>query len=201
MVRRPTPLEVNKMDVSVSGRHTTVSEPLRRLAVEKIGRLDRYLAGMDRAEVHFWEEQNANAGSREFCEVTMEGHGRHVRCKVSAPDGFTAVDLAVDKLERQLEKLKTKLERRRKKRDRPDIDPALVPESLVSNGELAPYDEPVYHIVKTKRFELSAMDPQEAALQMDLLNHDFFVFTNAETTRSAVVYRRADGDIGLIDVG
>ena len=189
------------MDVSVSGRHTTVSEPLRRSAIEKIGRLDKYLAGIDRAEVHFWEENNASAERREFCEVTLEGHGRHVRCKVSAPDGFTAIDLAVDKLERQLEKLKTKLERRRKKRARPEIDPELVPESLVSNGEVAGHDEPVYHIVKTKLFELTAMDPQEAALQMDLLNHDFYVFTNAETTRSAVVYRRADGDIGLIDVG
>jgi ribosomal subunit interface protein len=190
------------MDVSVSGRHTKISEPLRRLTEEKIGRLDKYLAGMDRAEVHFWEEKNASAQRREFCEVTIEGHGHHVRCKVSAPDGFTAVDLAVDKLERQLGKLKTKLVQRRKKGGRPEIDPELVPATLIGNGDGAGEDnEPVYHIVKTKTFELTAMDPQAAALRMDLLNHDFFVFTNAETTRSAVVYRRSDGDIGLIDVG
>jgi putative sigma-54 modulation protein len=192
------------MDVSVSGRHTTVSEPLRRLAEEKIGRLEKYLGGMNRAEVHFWEEKNASVGSREFCEVTIEGHGHHVRCKVSAADSFTAVDLAVAKLERQLEKLKTKLQRRRKGRTRPDIEPDLVPDNLVGNGRSLTSEgepEPVYHIVKTKRFELTAMDPQSAALRMDLLNHDFYVFTNAETTKSAVVYRRADGDIGLIDVG
>lgn len=190
------------MDVSVSGRHTTVSEPLRRLAQEKVGRLDRYLTGMERAEVHFWEEKNAQAQRREYCEVTMEGHGHHVRCKVSAPDGFTAVDLAVDKLERQLRKLKTKIERRRKQRSRPQLDAELVPESLVTNGGPASDEpEPVYHIVKSKRFELTTMDPQAAALQMDLLNHDFYLFTNADTTRSAVVYRRTDGDIGLIDVG
>lgn len=184
------------MEVSVSGRHTTVSEKLRNQTVDKIGRLDKYLGGMDRAEVHFWEEKNARTDAREYCEVTIEGHGHHIRCKVSAPDGFTAVDLAVDKLERQLRKLKTKIERRRKSRDKPAIDAALVPDSLLSSGDVS---EPMYRIVKSKRFDLTAMDPQEAALQMDLLNHDFYVFTNEDTSKSAVVYRRDDGDIGLID--
>lgn len=186
------------MEVSVSGRHTTVSETLRSQAVDKIGRLDKYLAGMERAEVHFWEEKNAHSASREYCEVTMEGHGHHIRCKVSAPDGFTAIDLAVDKLERQMRKLKTKVERRRRSRTRPEIEPELVPDSLIPTDE---QPEPVYRIVKSKRFELTPMEPHEAALQMDLLNHDFYVFTNAETDNSAVVYRRSDGDIGLIDAG
>lgn len=185
------------MEVSVSGRHTTVSEKLRNQTVEKIGRLDRYLGGMNRAEVHFWEEKNAKSDAREYCEVTMEGHGHHVRCKVHAADGYTAVDLAVDKLERQLRKLKTKIERRRQGRERLEIEPELVPDSLLGNGE--PSDA-VYQIVKSKRFELTAMEPQEAALQMDLLNHDFYVFTNTDTNKSAIVYRRGDGDIGLIDV-
>jgi putative sigma-54 modulation protein len=186
------------MDVSVSGRHTTVSETLRRQATDKIGRLERYLAGMDRAEVHFWQEHNAKVEAREFCEVTMEGHGHHVRCKVSAPDGFTAIDLAVEKLEKQLRKLKTQVERRRHDRSRLELPPDLVPERLVG-GDTEP--EPVYRIVKSKTFSLTAMDPQSAALQMDLLNHDFYVFTNVETTQAAVVYRRDDGNIGLIDVG
>lgn len=186
------------MDVSVSGRHTTVSETLKNQAVDKIGRLDKYLMGMDRAEVHFWEEKNAKSDNREFCEVTLEGHGHHIRCKVSAPDGFTAVDLAVDKLERQMRKLKTKIERRNRSREKPTIEPELVPESLIPAEDVP---EPVYHIVKSKRFDLTAMEPQEAALQMDLLNHDFYVFTNSDTEKSAVVYRRDDGDIGLIDAG
>jgi putative sigma-54 modulation protein len=185
------------MEVSVSGRHTTVSETLRRQAVEKIGKLDKYLAGMDRAEVHFWEEKNARTDAREYCEVTLEGHGHHIRCKVHAADGFTAIDLAVDKLERQMRKLKTKVERRRKSRIKPQIEPDLVPESLVT-GE--PEPDPVYRIVKTKRFDVTPMAAHEAALQMDLLNHDFYVFVNTDTGKSAVVYRRDDGDVGLIDV-
>ncbi|MEM7272291.1 MAG: ribosome-associated translation inhibitor RaiA [Actinomycetota bacterium] len=165
--------------------------------MEKIGRLDKFLGGMDRAEVHFWEEKNPRIDNREVCEVTMEGHGHHVRCKVSAPDGFTAIDLAVDKLERQLRKLKTKVKNRTQNRERLELEVELVPDSLLPEDD-AP--SPVYNIVKTKRFETSSMDPQEAALQMDLLNHDFYVFQNVESEKSAVVYRRADGDVGLIEL-
>lgn len=184
------------MEVTVSGRHTTVSETLRQQAVDKIGRLDRYLSGMDWAEVHFWEE-TPRSGKVEFCEVTMEGHGHHIRTKVSAPDGFTAVDLAVDKLERQLRKLKTRIHKRNRKRERVELSTDLVPETLLV-GEADP--EPVYNIVKTKRFDITSMDAESAALQMDLLNHDFYVFVNEETSNAAVVYRRDDGDIGLIDL-
>jgi len=185
------------MEVTVSGRHTTVSESLRNRAEEKIGRLGKYLDGMDRAEVHFWEEKNQRIRDKEFCEVTMEGHGHHIRCKVSAPDGFTAIDLAVDKLERQIRKLKTKVRKRYQGRDRPQIEPELVPDHLIPTDD-AP--EPMYNIVKSKLFEINSLDPQGAALQMDLLNHDFYLFTNSETSRAAVVYRRDDGDIGLIEV-
>lgn len=183
------------MEVSVSGRHTAVPETLRQQATEKIGRLDRYL-GMERAEVHFWQENNKNKGDSDFCEVTLQGHGHHVRCKVSAPDGFTAIDLAVDKLERQLRKLKTKVQKQRRDRSKPEIEPELVPESLIPSDE----PEPIYAFAKTKTFNLDVVEPDAAALQMDLLDHDFYLFTNKLTGRNAVVYRREDGDVGLIDI-
>lgn len=183
------------MEVSVSGRHTAVPETLRQQATEKIGRLDRYL-GMERAEVHFWQEKNRKKGDSDFCEVTLQGHGHHVRCKVSAPDGFTAIDLAVDKLERQLRKLKTKVQKQRRDRSKPEIEPELVPDSLIPSDE----PEPIYAFAKTKTFDLDVVEPSEAALQMDLLDHDFFLFTNKLTGRNAVVYRREDGDVGLIDI-
>lgn len=181
------------MDVRVSGRRTTVSERLKSQAIDKIGRLDKYLSGINSAEVHFWEEKVAARDAREFCEVTLQGHGHHIRTKVSAPDGFTAVDLAVDKLERQLTKLKSKIDKKNRSRERVQIDPELVPETLV--------DEPAveFDIVRNKTFALKVMSPQEAALQMDLLNHGFYMFANDETGLTAVVYRREDGDIGLIN--
>src|SRR5687767_11422032 len=97
---------------------------------------------MDRAEVHFSEEKNPRIQDKESCEVTLEGHGHHVRCKVSAPDGFVAIDRAVEKLEHQLHKLKTKLNRRTGSPDPDEIVTALPDDAAAS----AP------RIVKTKQF-------------------------------------------------
>ncbi len=177
------------VDIKVSGRHTEVSDVLRQATIDKIGRLGRYVDGMERAEVHFSEERNPRIVDKEICEVTLEGHGHHVRCKVAAPDGFAAVDRAVEKLEHQLHKLKTKLGRRAAGPADDQIVTSLPDDAAAS----AP------RIVKTKQFAMSTMDADEAMLQMDLLGHDFYVFTNDHTGRAAVVYRREDGDVGLID--
>jgi len=96
------------LEITVSAHHMDISPALRAAAEEKIGRLSRFLGGMERAEVHFSEERNPRIVAKEVCEVTMEGEGHHVRCRVAASDAFAAVDLAVEKLEHQLHKLKTK---------------------------------------------------------------------------------------------
>jgi putative sigma-54 modulation protein len=188
------------VDISVSSRNTEISESLRATTVEKIGRLARFLDGMERAEVHFSEERNPRIADKEICEVTLEGHGHHVRAKVHAPDGFVAVDRAVEKLEHQLHRLKTKLVRRHHPNGRAAGALAGAPgragdddDGDGDEGERRP------RIVKTKRFEIKPMTAEEAAMQMDLLNHDFYFFTNSETSRAAVVYRRSDGDVGLIE--
>lgn len=196
------------MDVTVSSRNVDLTEALRGAAEEKIGRLDRYLDGMERAEVHFFEERNPRIADKDVCEVTMSGHGHHVRAKVAASDPFAAVDAAVSKLEHQLHKLKTKLVSRSHPRRRPEPPPAALVGSPVGD-DLPPLpleDEPVrseddgaVRIVKSKRFTMKPMTPEEAVLQMELLGHSFYFFSNAETGRCAVVYRRAVGDVGLID--
>ena len=181
------------MDITVSSRHADVSPALRSAVADKIGRLDRFLDGMERADVHFSEERNRRIAAREVCEVTLEGHGHHVRAKVAAPDQFAAVDLAVAKLEHQLTRLKTKLVRRNhgSRVSANGKAAAAVAEVSTESGEP--------RIVKVKRFAMKPMPPDEAALQMDLLGHSFFFFSNATTGKAAVVYRRADGDVGLID--
>jgi putative sigma-54 modulation protein len=105
------------LEITVSARHTDISPALRAAAEDKIGRLSRFLDGMDRAEVHFSEEHNPRIAAKEVCEVTLEGHGHLVRCKASAADGFAAVDVAVEKLEHQLYKLKSKLVPRKARRN------------------------------------------------------------------------------------
>jgi putative sigma-54 modulation protein len=111
------------LEITVSARHTDISPALRAAAEEKIGRLSRFLDGMDRAEVHFSEEHNPRISAKEVCEVSLEGGGHHVRCKAAAADGFAAIDLAVEKLEHQLYKLKSKLVPRKARRGGPDPDP------------------------------------------------------------------------------
>ena len=188
------------MDVSVSSRNIELTDALRSAAEEKIGRLSRFLEGMDRAEVHFLEEKNPRiADKKDVCEVTMAGHGHHVRVKVAAADPFAAVDLAVNKLEHQLHKLKTKLvARNHPRKDRV----AAAPIDELDDLDGRPLeDDPVDpdRIVKSKSFVMKPMSPEEAVLQMDLLGHDFFFFSNADTGKAGVVYRRRSGDIGLID--
>ena len=177
----------------MSSRNIDLSDGLRSAATEKIGRLHRFLDGMDRAEVHFLEEKNPRiADKKDVCEVTMAGHGHHVRVKVAAADPFAALDAAVNKLEHQLHKLKTKIVARN--HPRPARPAPGLPADELDAQQLDPA-----RIVKTKSFVMRPMTPDEAALQMDLLGHDFFFFSNAETGRSGVVYRRRSGDIGLID--
>jgi putative sigma-54 modulation protein len=199
------------MRVTVSSRNTDVSEALRAAATEKIGRLDRFLDGLERAEVHFSEERNPRITDKEVCEVTMEGHGHHIRCKVAAPDGFAAVDRAVEKLEQQLTRLKTRLKGKSKlngRADRTTAGPAartvaaVIDEDEDAESTLA--DEAYITrsgqaIVKRKSFAMRPLSVDDAVLQLDLLDHDFFFFTNADTGGPAVLYRRHSGGLGLIE--
>lgn len=193
------------MQVTVSRRNTEVPESLRIMAEEKISRLGRFVEGLDTAEVHFWEHKNPRIADKEVCEVTIEGHGHHVRTKVQAADGFQAVDKAYEKLEHQLHKLKTKLNRRHHGRPKNyKGSDALGAVAVLEEQEPVVIDEDVEddgfpRIVKSKRFAIHPMSADEAAERMELLGHGFFFFTNIETSRAAVIYLREDGHLGLID--
>ena len=185
------------MDVIVNGRRMEVSDELRRLAVDKVSRVARIVA-MERAEVLFSQEANARIPKQVRCEVTLEGQGHHVRAKVADADGFSAIDKALTKVEAQLKRLKSKL--RHKGTD--SVRTAPAEEGIVSAASVAvaePDRQVGPRIVKSKRFAMMPMTPEEAAGRMDLLGHGFFFFTNIDTHRAAVVYRRDDGDVGLID--
>ncbi len=199
------------MQVTVSRRHTEISDNLRVMAEEKIGRLARFVEGLDHAEVHFSEHKNPRIADKEVCEVTIEGHGHHVRCKVQAPDGYQAIDKAYDKLEHQLHKLKTKLTKRyhgspKRVKKADSLGAVIAPPADVELAARAEAEAAVAvavddgpRIVKSKRFAMFPMSPEEAAERMELVGHGFFFFTNVDTSRAAVVYQRDDGQVGLID--
>jgi putative sigma-54 modulation protein len=188
------------LDVTVSSRHVELTSALRRATEERIGRLSRFLDGMDRAEVHLYEERNPRiADKKDVCEVTVEGHGHHVRAKVAAPDPFAAVDAAAQKLEHQLHKLKTKLVGRNHPRGRSNgtnhVNGSAPSATLPDDEE----GEQPGLILRTKRLAAKPMSVDEALMQLDLLGHDFFVFTNVETGRCNVLYHRKAGGFGLIE--
>jgi len=187
------------MDVTISTRRTELTPRLEDYVKEKVGRLDRFVDGLDRAEVHLFEETNPRIiDKKETCEVTLEGHGHHLRAKVSAPDSFAAVDAAVAKLEKQARKLKTRLLNRWQNTG----DAALLEaaNSVTFTDELQAEEEPPPpRIVKSKKFHIAPMTPDDAVLELELVNHDFYFFHNTETERAAIVYRRDDGDYDLID--
>ena len=183
------------MQVNISSRRTVVSDRLQDLTETKLGRLDKYVPGLERADVHFCEERNPRISDKEICEVTVLGDGHRVRTKVTAPDPYTALDLATEKLEHQLYKLKSKLHRH----EHSGEQTIRLDDPLPISGDVPVEDDNVSQIVKKKQFAIDPMSAEDAVLQMELLGHDFFLFTNVDTNRSAVVYVRDDGDIGLID--
>jgi putative sigma-54 modulation protein len=187
------------VDVTISCRHVELPEAVRTLAREKVSKLSRFLDGWDHADINFSEEKNPRISAKEVCEVTLRGHGHVIRAKAAAADPVAAVDRVVDKLEHQVDKLKTRLRRRSHGRKPALVDGEAV--ATLAGDRASDTDDASPLIVKTKRFDIKPMTPDEAALQIDLVGHDFYFFTNAETGVAAVLYRRDDGNLGLIDAG
>ena len=145
------------------------------------------------AEVEFHEQRNPRVADKEDVEVTITTTtGTLIRAGAHAPDPYAAVDMVVDRLERQVRKLKEKLVGRSHPRPSHEARVHSAPEDD-DDGDQSP------KIVRTKRFEIKPMTAEEAALQMDLLGHDFYLFSNSDSGEPNVVYRRRDGDYGLIE--
>jgi putative sigma-54 modulation protein len=177
------------MELIVKGRNIQVSNTLRKYAEDKVGRITRYFNKINKIEVELTSEKNPSVSNSQTVEVTVFSKGILVRATKSSTDMYASIDLVVDKLERQIKKYKSKLYKSLKQKE--------------GLGRLAKVDreveeEPEPKIVRTKQIEVKPMTPEEAALQMELLGHDFFVFANSETEEVNIVYRRRDDNYGLI---
>ena len=180
------------MEVTISSRGTRMTPRLEEMVMEKVNRLDRLLHGLDRAEVHFSEERNPRISDKDVCELHVEGHGHHVHCKAAGPDEITAVERSIHKAERGLRKLKTKeVNRQHHTGGRHD--------KYQEAQDIVIPDAAEVDFVREKQIVSSPMSAVEAVQQMMTLGHDFFLFTNDETGRASVVYRRKSGDYGLLE--
>lgn len=189
-------------------RNCDVNSRLREHCEEKLTHVGRFWPRVDDALVRFSQERG-----RFSAEVTLISGGMITRAEERADDQRQAFDLAVDKVERQLDRYKKKTQTRQRRQNNHDnvagtiIHPveALPPEPLPTtgpelngNGNGAAHDDE-QDMVRVKRFALKPMSPEEAALQMDLLGHEFFVFRDAESDEVSVVYKRHSGGYGLIE--
>ena len=184
------------MDVVIRGKNVKVSESLRTAATEHLTKLDRFANGFARAEVDFSEERNPRIADNQKCEVLVHVKGHLLKAHASASEPFAALYAVCDKVEHQVKRLKDK----RVARSHPKrVRTQRVEVPLLEDEEEEQQESQTARIVKTKEFTIKPMTAEEAVLQMDLLGHDFFLFTSSETGRAAVIYRRNDGNFGLIE--
>ncbi|MCC8356362.1 MAG: ribosome-associated translation inhibitor RaiA [Oscillospiraceae bacterium] len=174
------------MTFTFTSKKYEVSDELKAYAEKKIGKIDRLFRTESEASVTFSEERG-----RYLAEVTLRNNGMYYRVSETTSDMFASIDSAVAAIERQVRKNKTRLSKRL--RDGAFERTAAVPAPADDQ------DETEYPIIRTKRFSMKPMSPEEAILQMDLLGHEFFAFRNEqEDDAFAVVYKRKNGGYGLI---
>ncbi len=185
------------MNCVIRGHNLQVTDALRDFIERKLSKLERYFDNS--AKVEAYVSLNVLKDGHKV-EVTIPFPGLLVRAEELSEDMYASVDLVVEKLERQIRKYKTRVNRR--SRQDAGLRNKLKENASNKNIPVATLDEEDdsnYKIVRTKRFNLKPMDTEEAILQMELLGHNFFVFTNAVTDQVNVIYRRKDGKVGLIE--
>lgn len=180
------------MKIIVKGKNLQVTPALKEHAEKRLERLDRFFEHIDEAHVTQTIERNW-----QIVDVTLKAGGLLLRSEQKSDDMYTSIDMAADHLERQLKKFKERLYARTR-HQAPRVVNGVAPPPIEEsepegdNGVLA-------RVVRVKRFPLKPMSTEEAVLQLELLGHNFFVFTNAESEQVNVLYRRNDGHIGLIE--
>jgi len=201
------------MKTQIKGRNVTVTDALQQYANEKIEHvhkllLQRKIDEVTRVELELMVEKNPSIPEPCIAEATVFTRGPVIRARESSTDMYAAIDLVSDKLVRRVKKYHDKAHgKTRHGHDKlalpvePDAElapvaAALLPDEFIAEEAHAGDNG---RVVKTKQFALKPMSVNEATLQMELVGHDFFVFTNAESNRTNVVYRRNDGHYGLIE--
>jgi putative sigma-54 modulation protein len=173
-----------------TGKNMTVTEGIKERATKKLGRLEKLLPNNADVYVTFSENKHLTT-----VEVSIPMHKRILRAEIAGDDVPNCMDQAVDVLERQLVKYKSRLRDRRRR----SVATSDEINFLDLEPEVLEAATPEIVITRTKRFAIKPMDAQEAVMEMELLNHSFYVFRNSWTDEINVIYKRNDGEYGLIE--
>ena len=172
------------MNLVISGKNLDITEGLRSAIEEKIGKLERYFT--DTTEVHVTLSTEKN---RQKIEITIPMKGSIIRAEEVSSDMYVSIDLVEEVIERQLRKYKNKLIDK-------EQNAAHLSQSFIEADD---FEDEDIQIIRSKKFAMKPMDPEEACVQMELLGHNFFVFRNSETDEVNVVYKRKGNTYGLIE--
>ena len=172
------------MRVTVIGKNIEVTPALKGIVEKKISKMDRYFEPHIEARATLSVHKN-----KQTIEVTIPFNGVILRCEESTPDMYKSIDLVENKLQRQIRKQRTKLQRRSNESLR------FANIETIDNKEDVQDEE----IVKVKKFNIKPMSTEEAILQMELVQHNFFVFKDSDTENVNVIYKRNDGNYGLLE--
>ncbi|KIY21163.1 MULTISPECIES: ribosome hibernation-promoting factor, HPF/YfiA family [Mesobacillus] len=179
------------MNYNIRGENIEVTPAIREYVEKKVAKLERYFTESPNANVNVNLKVYPDKKSK--VEITIPMKDLVLRAEETHEDMYAAIDLITDKLERQIRKHKTKVNRKFREKDSlKDYAP------IFTEVEQVDEDDDL-EVVRTKSFNLKPMDSEEAILQMNMLGHSFYVFTNAETNQTNVVYKRNDGRYGLIE--
>ncbi|MBL7572732.1 ribosome hibernation-promoting factor, HPF/YfiA family [Staphylococcus saccharolyticus] len=183
----------------IHGDNLTITDAIRNYIEDKIGKLERYFNNVPNAVAHVKVKTYSNSTTK--IEVTIPLKDVTLRAEEGHDDLYAGIDLITNKLERQVRKYKTRVNRKYRDRGDQDIFVAEVQEAQPEedSGAEEQLNDSDIEIIRSKQFSLKPMDSEEAILQMNLLGHDFFIFTDRETDGTSIVYRRKDGKYGLIE--
>ncbi|MGB9777403.1 MAG: ribosome hibernation-promoting factor, HPF/YfiA family [Anaerolineae bacterium] len=175
------------MEIQLFTRNMELTPRLQEYVEKKVGKLSRYLPNITDVRVDLSVENTRSSAERQVAQLTIRTPRVMLRAEERASDMFTAIDAALDKMRRQITRYKTRRQDRWQRAEGEEEEWEETSEEAISGK-----------VVRVKRFEMFPMTPEEAIEQMELLGHQFFVFLNAEEGGINVVYRRRDGDYGLI---
>lgn len=182
---------------NVRGENIEVTPAIRDYVETKVGKIEKYFDEMPEAQAHVnlkvYSDNTAKA------EVTISLPHIVLRAEETSPDLYGSIDLVSDKLERQMRKYKTKVNRKFR-RQKANIKEKVSPDLLrATSSDNVEEEEEELKIVRKKRFNLKPMNAEEAVLQMEMIGHNFFVYLDGDTSSTNIVYKRDDGDYGLIE--
>ena len=186
------------MKVMVHGRNVDVTDYVKEYVTKKVGKLERYLPQIGDVRAELTQNMTRSADDRYTAQITIWANGQILRAEEATSDIFASIDATVDKMSSQIRRFKGRRYDNRRRASHAVTREAEITATMPAADELAEAEEEAVRIIRRKEFMIQPMDEEEAAEQMELLGHDFFVFFNPQSNAVNVIYKRKDGNYGLL---